>query len=177
MPELCRKVAFTVVLPEIVSVQAPPAQLVPVSAERYQPKTSVSKSVMTVPEGNEAEQVPPLGVHALMPVGLLEILLPAPPVTVTVRVCEPALKVAVTLSAADMVTTQVVADPEQPPPLQEVKVYPALGVSVSVTLLPAVNEAKQVDGHVIPAGELEIDPLPATVVVRVFAPVKVAVTD
>src|SRR5947209_2953042 len=69
--------------------------------------------------------------------------------------------------------------PEQPPPLQPVKVEPAAGVAVSVTAVPLVKLAEQVAPQVMPAGELVTVPLPvpagATVRVKVCG-VKLAVT-
>src|SRR5207253_642564 len=84
------------------------------------------------------------------------------------------LKVAVTVVPAETVTTHVPV-PEQPPPLQPVKVEPAAGVAVSVTAVPLAKLAVHVAPQVIPAGALVTVPLPvpAGVTVRV----KVAVTD
>jgi hypothetical protein len=48
------------------------------------------------------------------------------------------VKLAVTDSAALMVTEQVVEVPEHPPPDQPVKVAPEIGVSVSVTTVAAL---------------------------------------
>jgi len=45
------------------------------------------------------------------------------------------VKVAMTVAAADRVTVQEPV-PEQPPPLQPVKVEPEAGVAVSVTAVP-----------------------------------------
>ena len=78
------------------------------------------------------------------------------------------MKVAVTVVAAESVTVQLPV-PEQPPPLQPVKVEPAAGAAVSVTAVPLVKLAAQVAPQVIPAGELLTVPLPvpAGVTVRV----------
>ena len=78
------------------------------------------------------------------------------------------MKVAVTVVAAESVTTQVPV-PEQPPPLQPVKVEPAAGVAVNVTAVPLAKLAEQVAPQVIPAGKLVTVPLPvpAGVTVRV----------
>jgi hypothetical protein len=53
--------------------------------------------------------------------------------------------------------------PEQPPPDQPSNMEPAAGVAVSVTPLPGENEAEQVPGHEIPAGELVTVPEPEPV--------------
>jgi len=69
--------------------------------------------------------------------------------------------------------------PEQPPPLQPVNVEPEAAVAVSVTAVPCVNAAAQVEPQLIPTGELVTVPLPvpAFVTVSVCVAVKVAVTD
>ena len=68
--------------------------------------------------------------------------------------------------AALIVTVQVPV-PVQLPPLQPVNVEPAAGVAVSVTAVPLAKAAEQVAPHEMPAGELEIVPLPAPAFVRV----------
>ena len=88
------------------------------------------------------------------------------------------MKVAVTVVAAESVTTQVPV-PEQPPPLQPVKVEPAAGVAVNVTAVPLAKLAEQVAPQLIPTGALVTVPLPVpallTVSVNVWS-VNVAVT-
>src|SRR5438309_3447767 len=87
-------------------------------------------------------------------------------------------KVAVTVVAAESVIVHAPV-PEQPPPLQPVKVEPAAGAAVSVTAVPLVKLAAQVAPQLIPAGALVTVPLPvpAGVTVRVkLCRVKVAVT-
>jgi hypothetical protein len=124
-----------------------------------------------------AEQVGP----QLIPAGAL-VTVPEPvPALVTVSVrCVIAANVAVTLRAAVMLTVQVVAEPEQAP-LQPVKLDVGDGAAVSVTDVPSAKLAEQVDGQLMPAGELVTlpDPAPAFVTVRVRctgAVVKVAAT-
>src|SRR5205814_1699813 len=102
--------------------------------------------------------------------------LPVPALlTVSVKV---GVKVAVTVVAAETVTTHDPV-PAQPPPLQPLKVEPAAGAAVSVTAVPLAKLAVHVAPQVIPAGELLTVPLPvpAGVTVRVkVCSVKVAVT-
>ena len=78
------------------------------------------------------------------------------------------MKVAVTVVAAERV---IVHDPvpEQPPPVQPLKVEPPAGAAVSVTAVPLVKLAAQVAPQSMPAGELVTVPLPvpAGVTVRV----------
>ena len=62
--------------------------------------------------------------------------------------------------AALSATVQVPV-PEQPPPLQPLKVEPAAGVAVKVTPVPLANAAEQVVPHEIPAGLLVTVPVPA----------------
>src|SRR5437879_12916257 len=99
--------------------------------------------------------------------GLVTVPLPAPALeTVSVKVWR--VKVAVTVVAAETVTTHDPV-PEQPPPLQPLKIEPAAGVAVSVTAVPLVKLAEQVAPQSMPAGELVTVPLPvpAGVTVRV----------
>src|SRR5947199_7739100 len=113
-----------------------------------------------------------------MPAGLL-VTVPAPvPAleTVSVKVCR--VKVAVTVVAALRVTVQA-PGPEQPPPVQPLKVEPPAGAAVSVTAVPLAKLAAQVAPQVMPAGLLVTVPAPVpaleTVSVKVCR-VKVAVT-
>ena len=78
------------------------------------------------------------------------------------------MKVAVTVVAAETVTTHDPV-PEQPPPLQPLKVEPAAGAAVSVTAVPLVKLAAQVAPQVMPAGLLVTvpAPVPALETVRV----------
>ena len=69
------------------------------------------------------------------------------------------MKVAVTVVAAETVTTHDPV-PEHPPPLQPVKVEPAAGAAVSVTAVPLVKLAEQVAPQVMPAGALVMVPVP-----------------
>ena len=69
------------------------------------------------------------------------------------------MKVAVTVVAAETVTTHDPV-PEHPPPLQPVKMEPAAGAAVSVTAVPLVKLAEQVAPQVIPAGLLVTVPVP-----------------
>ena len=73
-----------------------------------------------------------------------------------------------TVVAAFTVTMQVPV-PEQPPPLQPVKVEPAAGVAVKVTAVPTVNEAEQAAPQEIPEGALLTVPLPVPVLVTLRA--------
>ena len=76
------------------------------------------------------------------------------------------MKVAVTLCAAFIVTVQEPV-PEHPPPVQPVKVEPPEGVAVSVTLVPLVKVALQVDPQLIPAGLEVTVPVPVPLLVTV----------
>src|SRR2546428_8271722 len=68
-------------------------------------------------------------------------------------------KVAVTVVAAESVTTHVPV-PLQPPPLQPEKVEPAAGVAVNVTAVPPAKLAEPVAPQLMPAGALVTVPLP-----------------
>lgn len=73
------------------------------------------------------------------------------------------MKVAVTLFAALMLTTQLPV-PEQAPP-QPVKVEPEAGVAVRVTEVPLVKEALQAEPQLMPEGLLVMVPEPVVVTV------------
>src|SRR5207253_8560735 len=108
---------------------------------------------------------------------LVTVPMPVPALeTVRTKVCD--AKVAVTVVAAETVTTHVPV-PEQPPPLQPLKVAPTAGVAVSVTAVPLAKLAVHVAPQVIPAGALVTVPLPVPALLTVSAKVgraKVAVT-
>src|SRR5881296_3614039 len=167
-------VAVTVVAALRVTVQAPgPAQPPPLQPLKVEPAAGAAVSVTAVPLAKLAAQVAP----QVMPAGLL-VTLPAPvPAleTVSVKVCR--VKVAVTVGAALRGTGQA-PGPEQPPPLQPLKVEPAAGAAVSVTAVPLVKLAVQIAPQVMPAGALVTAPLPvpALLTVSVKVGVKVAVT-
>src|SRR2546422_49852 len=143
--------AFTVTMQVPVPEQPPPLQ--PVKVELA---SGVAVRVTAVPTVNEAEQAAPQEI----PEGaLLTVPLPVP-VLVTLRAKDCWTKPAVTEVAAFSVTVQVPV-PEQPPPLQPVKVEPAAGVAVKVTAVPPANRAAQVVPHATPAGGLGTVPVPA----------------
>lgn len=126
-----------------------------------------------VPWLNSAEHVAPQS----MPAGL-EVSNPVPaPDVPTVSVYCNSVKLAVTLLAAVIGTTQG-AVPVQPLPDHPSNVEPVLGEAVNVTFSPALKPALQVAPQLMPAG-LEVTvpaPLPALVIVSVCWMVNVAVT-
>lgn len=92
---------------------------------------------------------------------------PAPvPVLVTVKPTCTALKLAVAVLAALMVTVQAFAVPVQAP-VQPVKLEPALGDTVKVTLEFKLKLAEQVEPQLMPVGELVTVPEPVPVLVTV----------
>src|SRR2546428_8534928 len=100
------------------------------------PAAGEAVSVTPVPLVTLAEQVAP----QVMPAGEL-VTVPLPvPALLTVSAKLGRLKVAVTVVAAETVTTQVPV-PVQPPPLQPLKVEPAAGAAVSVTAVPLAELA------------------------------------
>src|SRR6266516_5016755 len=74
-------------------------------------------------------------------------------------------KVAVTARSWSIVTVHGPAPVQSPPQL--VKLEPASGAAVSVTIVPFVNEAAQVAPQSIPAGELVTVPEPGPAFVTV----------
>ena len=73
---------------------------------------------------------------------------------------------AVTVVAAVSETVQVLV-PEQPPPLQPVKVEPASGAAVRVTAAPLANAAVHVAPQEIPPGLLVTVPVPVPALLTV----------
>src|SRR5881296_3542383 len=163
------------VAPPSVTVQVPvPEQPPPLQPVKVEPAAGVAVKVTAVPPANAAEHVGPQE----MPAGaLVTVPVPVPlGLTVSVKVCT--AKVAVTVVAALRVTVQVPV-PEQPPPLQPVKVEPATGAAVNVTAVPLAYVAEQIAPHEIPAGALVTVPVPAPVLPTASVKVctaKVAVT-
>jgi len=151
--------ALTVTVQLAVPEQPPPLQ--PVNVE---PAAGVAVKVRAVPLAYEAAQVVPQE----MPAGAL-VTVPVPaPALVTVSAKDWRAKVAVTEVAALTVTVQV-AVPEQPPPLQPVKVEPAAGAAVKVTAVPVVKEVEHVAPQEIPEGALVTVPVPLPALVTVRA--------
>src|SRR5437773_1471383 len=156
-------VAVTEVAAFSVTMQVPvPEQPPPLQPEKVEPAVGVAVKVTAVPLGNGAEPAAPQA----MPAGLLATV-PAPaPALVSVRVKDCAANVAVTEVAAFRVTMQVPV-PEQPPPLQPVKVELASGVAVKVTAVPLANGAAHVAPQAMPAGLLATVPAPTPALVSV----------
>src|SRR5437773_1872766 len=127
-----------------VPEQPPPLQPVKVELE-----SGVAVRVTTVPPVNGAAHVAPQAMPAGEPV-----MVPVPvPDLLTVSMKDCCAKVAVTEVAAFSVTMQVPV-PEQPPPLQPVKVELASGVAVRVTAVPPANGAEQAATQATPEGTL-----------------------
>jgi hypothetical protein len=169
------KLAVTVVAAPSATVQVPvPEQPPPLQPVKVEPSADAAVRVTTVPLLNAAEHVAP---HVI-PAGLLvTVPVPAPGLlTESVKVC---LKVAVTVVVAALSVTAQVPVPEQPPPLQPVKVEPAVGAAVRVMAVPLPNAAEHVAPHVIPAGLLVTVPVPSPALLTVSVEActtKVAVT-
>ncbi len=169
------KVAVTVVAAETVTVQVPvPEHPPPLQPVKVEPAAVAAVSVTAVPLVKLAAQVAP----QVIPAGAL-VTVPLPvPAAVTVSVKVWSVKVAVTVVAAETVTTHDPV-PVQPPPLQPLKIEPAAGVAVSVTAVPLVKLTEQVAPQVMPDGLLVTVPVPVPALERVSAKVgrvKVAVT-
>src|SRR5213594_2300220 len=129
------KVAVTVVAAESVTTHVPvPLQPPPLQPLKVEPMAGMAVSITTVPLAKLAEQVAP----QVMPAGaLVTVPLPVPAgVTVSVKVWS--VNVAVTVVAAETVTTHDPV-PVHPPPLHPLKIEPAAGVAVSVTAVPPVK--------------------------------------
>src|SRR5437879_8420220 len=140
-----------------VPEQPPPLQ--PVKVELA---SGVAVKVTAVPLANGAEHVAPQAT----PTGLL-VTVPAPaPAVVTVRVKDCRANVAVTEVAAFSVTTQAPV-PEQPPPLQPVKVELASGVASTEAARAGTDGGERGAPQEMPAGELVMVPVAAPDLVNV----------
>ena len=156
-------VAVTELAALTVTTQVPvPVQLPPVQPVKVEPVAGVAVRVTAVPLVKACEQVAPQA----MPAGaLLTVPVPVPDL-VTLSVKDDCTKLAVTDAAAVIVVVHVPV-PVQPPPLQPANVEPAAGVAVKVTAVPLAKAPEQVAPHEMPAGELEIAPVPAPAFVTV----------
>ena len=141
----------------VLPVHGPEVQL----AKR--PVVGEANSVIEVADGKLAVHVAPQS----MPAGEL-VTLPVPPfwTLLTVRVKVPdgggvveASKVAVTVTLL-LIGTVHEPVPVQPPPLQPAKTDPAVGVALSVTVVPPENDREQVVPQLMPLGLLVTVPLP-----------------
>ncbi len=156
---------FTVTLHVPVPVQAPPQ---PVNAI---PASGAAVRITGVPAVNENEHVAP----QLIPAGLL-VTVPVPVPNFETVSASCGVKVAVTFSAALMVTLQAPVPVQAP--LQPVNTEPAAGVAARLTTVPELYWKEQVAPQLMPAGELVSVPVPvpAGVTVNVNRGTKVAVT-
>jgi len=164
------KVAVTDVAAFTVTTQFPvPEQPLPLQPANVEPAAGAALRVTTVPVVKEVEQVAP---HEI-PAGELVTVPPPVPALVTVRAKDDCMKVAVTVVAVFSVTVHVPVPMQPPPPLQPVKVDPAAGAAVSVTIVPFANDAEHVAPQEMAAGLLVTVPLPAPA----FETVNVDVVD
>jgi hypothetical protein len=126
-------VAVTALAAFMVTEQPAEPEQAPLQPAKVEPRAGVAVRVTTVPLAKLAEHVVP----QLMAVGELVTAPPPVPAFVTARakVVGDAVKVAVTVVVAVSVTVQEPV-PEQPPPLQPVKLEPLAGAALRVTAVP-----------------------------------------
>jgi hypothetical protein len=161
-------VAVTVVALVGVRVHVPvPAQLPPDQPEKTEPPAGVAVRTTELPDENVAEHVVP---HVIPAGALVTVPLPTPART-TVTATGAGPNAALTVVVLDNVRVQAPV-PEHPPPDQPVKMEPAAGTAVSVTLVPAVKAAEQSVPQLMPAGALVTVPLPVRVTVSVTGAVE-----
>src|SRR5437879_11607259 len=108
---------------------------------------------------NWTPTTPMLSVAFAATVRVPEIVAPAVGVMMEAAGGVMSVNVAVTVVAALRVTVQA-PGPEQPPPVQPLKVEPPAGAAVSVTAVPLAKLAAQVAPQVMPAGLLVTVPAP-----------------
>jgi len=118
-------------------------------------------------------------IAGLNPAWLVIVPLPLP-AGVTVSVYVALLNVAVTLSAALIVTVHVPVPLHAAFPLHPANVLPLPAVAVSVTTVPLTKFAEHVLGHAMPEGLLVTEPVPVpasvTLNAKLVVVVNVAVT-
>lgn len=124
----CTNVAVTLLPAVIVTVQVLVPEQAPDQPEKLSPADGVAVSVTIVPYENVVEQVP----GQEMPAG--ELVTVPLPLTLTESVSGSAVNVAVTLVELNSVTWQAPV-PEQAPD-QPVKLCPAEGEAVRLTVVP-----------------------------------------
>jgi hypothetical protein len=163
------KVAVTVGADDpILKLQAPVPEQAPLQPANTDPTAGVALRATALPVASNAlvhvpVVVPAVAVQLIPPV---PVTVPLPLLAaVTVTGNEVGIKLALTDSAALIVTVQAPV-PEQTP-LQPLNTEPTLAVGVSVTTVPLSKSAAHVAPQEIPAGELLIDPEPVTDVDRV----------
>jgi hypothetical protein len=170
------KVAVTVVAAFNVTTQVPvPVQPPPLHPANVEPSAGLAINVTCAPLAKFAEH---FAEHALMPAGLL-LTAPDPvPANITVRVSLlPVLKVAVTVTSVVPIGTVHVGGfvcgfAGTQFVLKPANVDPSAAVAVNITLLLSGKAARQLDGQLIPLGELVTVPVPVpiSVTIRLFVP-------
>jgi hypothetical protein len=160
------------IVTEHVPVPVHPAPLQPVNVD---PAVAAAVSTTTCPLVKLAEHVAP----QLIPAGLLvTVPVPVPAlVTASVKLVTVVLNVAVTDSAAFIVTEHVPVPVQPAAPLHPANVDPVAAAAVSTTTWPLVKLAEHVVPQLIPAGLLVTVPVPvpASSTVRIAPAVEVPV--
>src|SRR5262245_27791616 len=136
---------------------AVPLHPLPLQPPKVDPVAAVAVKVTVVPDTKGKLHVAP----QTIPAGLLvTVPTPAPAgVTVRVNVFGGAVKLAVTVWSAFIVTVHEPV-PLQPPPLQPVNVEPPVGAAVRATVLPLGKSEAQVAPQEMPLGLLVTVPVP-----------------
>ena len=145
----------------MVTVQVPvPLQLPPLQPANTEPPAGVAVKVTEVPELKDFEQVAPQST----PEGLLvTVPLPVPPLD-TLRV-KNAVKLAVTVVSAVIVTVQLPV-PLHPPPLQPVNVEPLAALAVKATEVLLAYACLQSEPQLMPVAVTVPLPEPVLLTVR-----------
>jgi len=164
-------VAVTDLAALIVTVHVPVPVQAPLQPANVEPEAAAAVRVTEAPLLKFALQV----VGQLIPAGLLVTVPPPVPASVTVSAKVPTLNVAVTDSAALMVTVHVPVPVQAP--LHPANVEPEAAAAVRVTEAPLLKVAVQVLGQLIPAGLLVTVPLPVPASVTVSEEVTTVIVN
>jgi hypothetical protein len=159
-PESLKVAATDVALPTL-TVHAPVPEQAPDQPAKLEFAAAAAERVMLVPWAKFAVQDCP----QLMPAGLL-VITPVPgPVTETDKEALEGVEKAAPTVMSPLTTTVHLPVPEHAPDQPENESFEA-GAAVSVTEVPAVNDALQFGPQLIPAGALVTVPEPVAETAR-----------
>jgi hypothetical protein len=152
------KIAFTVLIALIVTVQVPVPLQAPDQPVKVLPEVGVAVREIIVFNATLVEQLDP---QEIDPPELETVPVPVPDLVTKRVIADPEANTALTDFTAFTLTTQVPVPLQAPD--QPLKLYPDDGVAVSVTEVPDLTVTEQVAPQEIDPPELETMPEPALV--------------